>query len=568
MHRFLLIIIALFTLTSSTFAQRRNDDDHGGIDIEQVRKLQMAQLAITQFYVDSVNQVRLVEDAINGMLEKLDPHSAYTNAADTRKLNEPLEGNFEGIGVQFNMIEDSVVVIQTISKGPSEKAGILAGDRIVTVDDTVIAGVKMSRDSIMRYLRGPKDSKVRLGISRPGAKGGLIYFNVKRDKIPVNTLGAAYIIAPTVGYIQLDRFGATSGEEVKEAIKKLKTEGMTSLILDLENNGGGYLGAAFEVASQFLPKGSLVVYTEGRTARNQTFNAEGGGLFLDGPLVVLVNESSASAAEIVAGAIQDHDRGTIVGRRTFGKGLVQRPFDLPDGSMIRLTVSHYYTPSGRCIQKPYVKGQREDYSQDINNRFDHGELTCVDSIHLDSTAVYRTLRRGRIVYGGGGIMPDVFVPLDTTTFSKFYIGLRRLGLFNSVSLRYIDRERKSLKRQYRTFDDFLARYEVPQEVIDQIIAEAAEKDLRPADDAELEATLPDVRFILKALVAYDLWDRNEYFRIINDRSDTVKRALQLIEDGSVENDNVNEDDANGGESNGGSAKEDSANGDSVKADSV
>lgn len=530
MKKLLLLFLLLLPLPSSllpSHAQRRNDG-MGDVDVEMVRKLQIAQLAITQLYVDSVDQNKLVEDAINGILEKLDPHSAYSNAEDTKKLNEPLEGNFEGIGIQFNVLEDTVVVVQTISKGPSEKAGLLAGDRLVTCDGDTIAGVGMSRDSIMHRLRGPKDSKVVLGILRRG-NPGLVYYTVKRDKIPVNTLGAAYMITPTTGYIELDRFGATSGKEVKDAIRDLKKQGMKSLILDLQTNGGGYLGAAVEVASQFLHGGDLVVYTEGRTSRRSTMEAEGGGLFTEGPLVILVDESTASAAEIVSGAVQDHDRGTIIGRRTFGKGLVQRPVDLPDGSMIRLTVSHYYTPSGRCIQKPYVKGQKEEYQNDLNDRYKHGELTSIDSIHLDSTKVYRTLRQERIVYGGGGIMPDVFVPLDTTTYSKFYIDVRRLGLFNTVSLKYVDRERKALKKRYKQFDDFLADYTVPQDLIDQLIAEAEEKGVKPKDDEELQKTLLDFHFILKALVAYDIWDRNEYFRIINDRSDTVKAALRFLE---------------------------------------
>ena len=380
MKRLLYLLFAILLGTNAAMAQLKSNEHDKDIDIELLRKLQIAQLAITQLYVDSVDQNKLVEDAINGMLEKLDPHSSYSNAQQTKKLNEPLEGNFEGIGVQFNMLEDTLVVIQTISKGPSEKAGIVAGDRFVTCDDVTIAGVKMERDSIMRMLRGPKGTKVKLGVKRNGNKD-LIYFTLKRDKIPVNTLGASYMITPKTGYIELDRFGATSGKEVKEAIAQLQRQGMQNLILDLTANGGGYLGAAFEVADQFLEKNDLVVYTEGRTTPRQVFHAEGGGLFTQGKLAILVSEYSASAAEIVAGAIQDHDRGTIIGRRTFGKGLVQRPIDLPDGSMIRLTVSHYYTPSGRCIQKPYVKGQHDEYSQDLNNRFTHGELT-LSLIHI------------------------------------------------------------------------------------------------------------------------------------------------------------------------------------------
>ncbi len=496
--------------------------------MEQIRKLQYAQLAIANLYVDSVDQKKLAEDAINGMLEKLDPHSSYTNAEQTKKLNEPLEGNFEGIGVQFNMLEDTLVVIQPTSKGPSEKAGILAGDRIISVDGEAIAGVNMSRDSIMKKLRGPKGSKVTLSIVRRGVAAPMT-FQLVRDKIPVNTLDAAYMIAPGIGYIHLDRFGATSGKEVHDALKKLQTEGMKDLIFDLSMNGGGYLGAAAEVASEFLQAGSLVVYTEGRTSPKQVLNAQGGGLFHKGKLAILVDEYTASAAEIVSGAVQDHDRGTIIGRRTFGKGLVQRPIELPDGSMIRLTVSHYYTPSGRCIQKPYVKGEKEKYSEDINNRFTHGELMHLDSIHLDSTKVYHTLVEGRKVYGGGGIMPDTFVPLDTTAYTPYYRAINRNNLITETTLRFCDEHRKGLKKKYKNFNDYAAEYEVPQSLVDEVISKAKEKKIVPKDEEEKEKTLPDLRFMLKALVAYNVWDRSEYFQIINTKSDIVKKALEILQ---------------------------------------
>lgn len=368
-NRLLPLVVALVTLLPAT-AQRRRALEQPDPDL--MRKLTIAQLAITQLYVDSVDQKKLVENAINGMLSKLDPHSAYSNPEETRRMNEPLEGNFEGIGVQFNMLEDTLVVIQAIAKGPSQKAGITNGDRIVSVDGRPIAGVKLERDSIMKLLRGPKGTKVSLGIVRPSVNG-VLTFVVTRDKIPMNTLDAAYMIAPGVGYIRLDRFGATSGKEVREAIAQLQKQGMKDLLFDLESNGGGYLGAAVNVASQFLNPKDLVVYTEGRATPKQVFEAQSGGLFRKGRLIVLVDEFSASAAEIVTGAVQDHDRALVVGRRTFGKGLVQRPIDLPDGSMIRLTTSHYFTPSGRCIQKPYVPGQKEDYSQDLEKRFsNHG----------------------------------------------------------------------------------------------------------------------------------------------------------------------------------------------------
>ncbi len=523
-QRILLLFIALLGLIPAV-AQRHGDVD---IDVEQLRKLQYAQLAITNLYVDSVDQKKLTEDAINGMLSKLDPHSSYSNAEETRKLNEPLEGNFEGIGVQFNMLEDTLVVIQPTSKGPSEKVGILAGDRIVRVDGEPIAGVKMARDSIMRKLRGPKGSRVTLDIVRRGVKE-LLTFNVTRDKIPVNTLDAAYMVTPVIGYIHLDRFGATSGKEVHDAIKTLKDKGMKSLIFDLGVNGGGYLGAAVDVASEFLPSGSLVVYTEGRTSPRQVLNAKGGGLFHDGKLVVLVDEYTASAAEIVSGAVQDHDRGTIIGRRTFGKGLVQRPIELPDGSMIRLTTSHYYTPSGRCIQKPYVKGEKDKYSEDLSNRFDHGELMHADSIHLDSAEVYKTLVKGRTVYGGGGIMPDIFVPLDTTAYTPYYRAINRNNLIVDAALRFSDANRRDLAKRYKNFDDYVKDYTVPASLIDEVEAKAKAKNITPKDDKERAEALDDLRFMLKALVAYNVWDRSEYFRIINARNDIYKKAVSFLE---------------------------------------
>ena len=522
MKRYLLMALAL-CLTLTATAHR--DDD---IDIAQLRKLQMAEMAIATLYVDTVDQTKLVESAIRGMLKNLDPHSAYSTPEETRELNEPLEGNFDGIGISFNMLDDTVVVIQPVAKGPSERVGIRAGDRIVSVDGLPIAGVKMSRDSIMKKLRGPRGTRVELGVVRHGVEGSL-RFTVVRDKIPMNTLDASYMITPTVGYVHLDRFGATTADELRRELRTLRKAGMRDLILDLELNGGGYLGAAVDVAGEFLNRGDLIVYTMDRNGRQQTYKAKGGGTFGKGRVVVLVDEFTASAAEIVSGAIQDHDRGIIVGRRTFGKGLVQRPLPLPDGSMIRLTVSHYYTPSGRCIQKPYVKGDRTDYDQDMNNRYNHGELTSIDSVRLDSSKVYKTLVKGRTVYGGGGIMPDVFVPLDTTRYTAYFTALRRLNTMNNAVLQYVDGRRDELKRTYRKFSRFVESYEVPQSLVDKVIAEAREKKVVPKDSAELAATLPDLRFTLKALVAYDVWDRSEYFQIINTRSDIVAAALRELE---------------------------------------
>lgn len=524
----LLLFILCFTVSGLIWsvAQPAAPDDRVEVDPLQLQKLQMAEVAIANLYVDSVDHAKLVEDAITGMLSKLDPHSSYTSAKETKKLNEPLEGKFEGIGVQFNMLQDTLVVIQTVKKGPSEKVGILSGDRIVRVDTINIAGVKMSRDSIMSLLRGKKDTKVRLTIVRRGAVSPL-EFTVTRDKIPLNTLDAAYMIAPKVGYIHLGSFGATSNDEVAKAIKDLKKQGMTKLIFDLQTNGGGYLGAATQIASQFLQQGQLVVYTEGRSQRPERFTAQAGGQFTSGALAILTNEYTASAAEIVSGAVQDHDRGMIIGRRTFGKGLVQRPLSLPDGSMIRLTTAHYYTPSGRCIQKPYVKGDRKDYDMDVVNRLNHGELTSIDSIHLDSTKVYKT-DLGRTVYGGGGIMPDIFVPADTSRYTAFYTALSRQNIIREQSLRYIDQHRNQLRKKYATFADFNQHFEVPQALVDTVVSVGLKKGIKPKDDAELQKTLPDLRFTLKSLFIVDLWDTSEYFQFYNQRDATVKRALEWI----------------------------------------
>lgn len=525
-RKFLLPLMLALVCAAAPLRAQRNA--FGDLDIMQLKKLQMAQMAITGLYVDTVDQSKLAEDAITGMLSKLDPHSTYTNARDTKKLNEPLSGNFEGIGVSFNMTRDTLIVLQVISKSPSEKAGLLAGDRIIAVNGTPIAGVKMDRDSIMTRLRGPKGTIANLDVVRRGVSEPL-RFRVVRDKIPVYTVDAAYMADATTGYIHLDSFGATSGKEVYDKLQELRKQGMRDLILDLGLNGGGYLNAAQEVASEFLPEGAMIVYTEGRVTPRQELRSEGRGLMRDhGRVVVLVDEFTASAAEIVSGAIQDHDRGVIIGRRTFGKGLVQRPVDLPDGSMIRLTVAHYYTPSGRCIQKPYAKGGKAEYDRDLDNRYTRGELTSVDSIHLDSAKVYRTLAKGRAVYGGGGIMPDIFVPLDTTSYTPCYRALRRYNLINDHALRYVDERRRELKRRYRDFDDYLARFEAPAALTDSIMAEGRRKKVTPKDDKELQATLDDLRFTLKATIAYDLWDRNEYFRLINTRNDIYKRALEYL----------------------------------------
>ena len=493
-----------------------------------LRKLSIAEMAINALYVDSVDENKLVEDAIRGMLEKLDPHSSYSTPKETKQMTEPLNGSFEGIGVQFNMIEDTLLVIQPVSGGPSERVGIVAGDRIVGVNDTAIAGVKMSREEIMRRLRGPKGTTCRLKVLRQGIKDAL-FFNVKRDKIPVFSIDATYMLRPGIGYVRIGNFSATTYNEFIEAIDKLKEQGMRDLVLDLQGNGGGYLQAAADIASEFLAEGDLIVYTQGREVPRHDYRAKAGGQMREGRVVVLVDEYSASAAEIVTGAIQDQDRGDVVGRRTFGKGLVQRPIDLPDGSMIRLTIAHYFTPSGRCIQKPYEKGKQKDYQMDVLNRLKHGELTSKDSIHFSDSLRFETLRKHRTVYGGGGIMPDYFIPLDTMKYTRLHRELAAKSVIVQQNLRYVDRHRKQLKKEYKTFEDFKSRFDVPQSLIDVIMEEGKKQKIEPKDDAELDRTLPYLKLQLKALIARDLWDTSEYYSVFNEESDIVKKALEVIQ---------------------------------------
>ena len=517
------IIAMLLMTTISAMAQMKLNFG----DDSPLRKLQIAELAISNLYVDNVDEGKLVEDAIRGMLEKLDPHSSYSTPKEVKALNEPLSGSFEGIGVQFNMVEDTLLVIQPVTGGPSEKVGIVAGDRIVSVNDTAIAGVKMSKEDIMRRLRGPKGTKVMLGIVRRGIKDTLS-FKVVRDKIPVKSIDAVYMIRPEVGYVRIGNFGATTHDEFCEALEKLSKQGMRNLILDLQGNGGGYLQAAVNIANEFLQKGDLIVYTEGRRMQRNEYKAKGNGKFLDGKIVVLIDEYSASAAEIVTGAIQDQDRGKVVGRRSFGKGLVQRPIDLPDGSMIRLTVSHYYTPAGRCIQKPYTKGDTKDYAMDVMNRLKHGELMSADSIHFADSLKCYTLREHRPVYGGGGIMPDYFVPLDTLAYTKFHRELSAKSYIINANLKYVDANRKALRKRWTSFEDFRRDFVFPKEEIDKMIADAAKDKIVPKDNAELEKTLPKLSMQLKALVARDLWDMSEYFAIINEESEIVRKAVEII----------------------------------------
>jgi carboxyl-terminal processing protease len=533
-----IVYILIFAVASAAQAQRLLPDQQREQQREQrkhlspktemaLRKLTLAEMALTSIYIDTLDENKLTDAAIKGMLSELDPHTTYTTAEETKKLNEPLNSNFEGIGVQFNILRDTLVIIQTIPKGPSEKVGILPGDRIVSVNDSAIAGVKMPRDQIMKRLRGPKGTVVNLGVVRRNVPE-VLQFKVVRDKIPLHSVDAAYMIRPKVGFIRISSFAVNTKLELIEALNKLTKQGMKSLILDLQENGGGYLEAAVGVASQFLEKDALLVYTDGRSVGHQDYKAETGGKFLKGDIVVLVDEYTASAAEIVSGAIQDHDRGYIVGRRTFGKGLVQRPIPLLDGSLIRVTVSHYYTPSGRCIQKPYEKGKSKEYQQDVLNRFKDGELMHRDSIHFADSLKYKTLKKGRTVYGGGGIMPDYFIPLDTLKYSKYY---RNLSLKNCILesyMTYQDAHRKELKEKYADFEQFKKEYDVPMEIVDSIFSAGKRLNVTPANEEERIKAIGEVKMVVKGLTARDIWDMSEYYAIVNENNDAVNKALELL----------------------------------------
>lgn len=494
------------------------------------RKLQLAEFAISTLYVDKVDEAKLVEDAIVGMLQQLDPHSTYSNPEEVKALNEPLQGNFDGIGIQFNMAADTLFVIQPVSGGPAEKAGILAGDRIVAVNDTTIAGVKMSMEQVMRRLRGKRGTQVEVTVLRRGVDSPLS-FTLKRDKIPVYSLDASYMVDDNIGYIRINRFAATTGKEFADALHRLQRVGMQNLILDLQGNGGGYLNAAIELANQFLSDKQLIVYTEGKRSPRAEFEAEGNGSFTSGRVVVLVDEFSASASEILTGALQDWDRALVVGRRSFGKGLVQRPVDLPDGSMIRLTVARYYTPSGRCIQKPY--GNIEQYNRDLIERYNRGEMQSADSIHFPDSLKYKTLRLGRTVYGGGGIMPDYFIPLDTVMFTRFYLDLRDKGVLVQYNLKLLDRHRTEWLARYKDFSDFKQHFQVTDRMMDNLITFARSQGVR-FDEQQYQTSLPLLKTQIKALIARDLWDMSEYFQIMNTLNGSFEKAVRLLQAPTME----------------------------------
>jgi carboxyl-terminal processing protease len=491
---------------------------------ETSQKFAAALFYIENFYVDSTNSGELVENAIVNTLKELDPHSAYISKKDLNAANEPLEGSFEGIGVTFQLFNDTILVISPVPGGPSEKLGILAGDKIIKIDGEDAFGSKMNNNYVMEHLRGKKGTVVKVSIYR-GNRKELIEYSIVRDKIPINSIDATFMIDSNIGYIKLNRFSKSTMEEFHESILTLKSGGMKSLILDLRGNSGGFLNTAVELSDEFLEDGKLIVYTEGLKSARQDFQATSHGDFEKGNLIVLINEGSASASEIVSGAIQDWDRGIVLGRRSFGKGLVQRPFQLPDGSVIRLTSARYYTPTGRSIQKPYDEGV-ESYYMDLYKRQKHGEFVHADSIHFPDSLKYLT-PANRVVYGGGGIMPDVFVPFDSTQYTDYYSDLIRKGVFNKFTVEFANKNRESFTRKYPTFEKFNSDFKIDDDIMNEFIKLGIKEGVELKED---QYKLSDVfmRYQLKALIARNIWDLNKYFEVLTDVDDTLQRALDLI----------------------------------------
>jgi len=494
--------------------------------------LKLAQVMdkVSRFYVDSIDDTDMVERTIVNMLHELDPHSSYLSKEELEQMSEQLEGEFEGIGVSFNVLKDTIYIIRAISGGPSEKVGIMAGDRIVKVEGENVAGTGITSRDVQKLLKGPKGTRVDVSVKRRNEKEDL-EFTITRDKIPVFSLDASYMVNDRIGYVKLARFSHTSIEEFEKAVKKLRQEGMEDLILDLSGNGGGWLPVAVDLADHFLSGNKEIVRTEGTKVPDRKYAARRSGLFEEGNLVVMIDGSSASASEIVSGAIQDWDRGVIVGRRSFGKGLVQQPFQLSDGSLIRLTVARYFTPTGRLIQKPYENGY-EEYALDLIHRYNSGELSSADSIKFPESQRYRTLSLNRTVYGGGGIMPDYFVPVDTSAYTDYYGRLISRGIFNRYVLQFVDDHRKELLSRYTEFDTFNKKYHPSGKELDALIAFATGEGLEFKEE-EWDISKAQVALLFKAYLARDLWGMDYFFEVFNPSNEVFNKAVEILENPSM-----------------------------------
>jgi carboxyl-terminal processing protease len=481
---------------------------------------------VDSYYADSVKVDKLTEAAIIKVLSELDPHSVYISEKEVAEMNEPLQGSFEGIGISFNIFHDTLMVLQTIPGGPSEKVGLMAGDRILFVGDELIAGKGITNQDVFRLLKGEKGTLVKVKILRKGEKE-LLEFDIIRDKIPLFSLDASYMVDDKTGYIKLSRFSATTTEEFVEALSKLKTNPkFENLILDLRGNGGGFLKSAYEVVDQFLEPGELVVYTMGLKNPRKDYVSTEEGVFEKGKIVVLIDGGSASASEIVSGAVQDWDRGIIIGRRSFGKGLVQQQYNYIDGSMIRLTTAHYYTPSGRCIQKPYSDGV-EEYENDFSERYSRGELFSKDSINVNDSLKFKTLVNHRDVYGGGGIIPDIFIPMDTSSYYKYFNQLIRKNIVNQFVLDYVDTHRKELSKSYPDFTYFKKNFKVSETMLNALWEEGVKKDIKKDEESVKYLNEYIVRHI-KALIARGLWNNSQFYEVVNEGDKEINKALSIF----------------------------------------
>lgn len=514
----LLFLNALLLAAITVFAQQPNKTQ------TSAQKLGTTLYLIDNFYVDTVNLDKVVEDAIIAALKELDPHSAYLSKKDLEKANEPLVGSFEGIGVTYQLIRDTITVIGPTPGGPSEKVGILAGDKFVKIDGEDAFGKKVDTEYVQKRLRGKKGTKVTVTVKRGNDKE-LMDFEIIRDKIPLNSINASFMMENKVGYIKLDRFAQDSDKEFKTAMEKLQAQGMRSLILDLRSNSGGYLNTAIDMVDEFLKADQLIVYTEGLHSKRQEWRSTDKGMYTEGNLVVLIDEGSASASEILSGAVQDHDRGVLIGRRSFGKGLVQRPFNLPDGAAIRLTTARYHTPTGRCIQRPYEKGT-EDYYKEMTKRLEHGEYFHADSIHFPDSLKYKT-DKGRIVYGGGGIMPDIFMPADTSFNSKLYTNLIRKGILNKYTVDYAMAQRETIKSQFQEFNKYNQQFQVTDAMI-MDIRKQAEKEKITWNEEEYKRSEKYIKLQVKALIARNVWEMQQYYEVTLKEDPTIKKAIEVI----------------------------------------
>ncbi len=493
---------------------------------------------LDNYYVSDVDMDSMVEVGIENILKQLDPHSVYMNADEFKKQNEPLEGNFEGVGIQFQVYEDTIVVVHVIQGGPSQQVGVQDGDKIIFVDTAKVAGIGINNDGVFKKLRGRKGTHVTIRVKRYG-EPELLEFEIIRDKIPIYAIEAKYMAAPGIGYIKLGRFSATASEEVKDAIDSLKAQGAKKLILDLSGNGGGYLNQAHELSDLFLNEGKLVVYSEGRSQPRIDLNATSAGNFETGDVVIMVDQTTASASEIVSGALQDWDRALIVGRRTYGKGLVQKGYTLPDMSVVRLTMAHYYTPSGRNIQRPYTKGS-DKYYEDLEDRYESGELFDSSKIRILDSTQYLTNSK-RIVYGGGGIVPDIYVPLDTNWASKFYGKLIRSGSFNQFALSYVEKNRKALNDKYSDPKSFIKYFVADSFLLSAFYDFAKGKKAEPDSAEHYNQSIPTIKSQLKGLIGQNLFTYDIYYEVTNELNPVYIRALEAFTDGSFEKYGIKQD---------------------------